>query len=293
MTILEALNWGQEQLKQTADEKREPSEPMGDAQLLLAACLKKPTAYLFSHFEDPLPESVIDQYQRFIARRKRHEPVAYILQTKSFYGRPFHVNPFVLVPRPETETLIEVAKEILTDVSTIVDVGTGSGAIAVTLAAELGQSVVAIDVDPQALSVAQRNAQAHKVDHLISFMHGDLLEPWQQSGIRESNQPHTLITANLPYLTQTQWKLTDPDVREYEPQHALVGGLDGLDHYDRLFGQLASMRDRLAKTVDVIIEIDPSQSGSLAQIIRSHFPEASAEIITDLTGRERFIHVTL
>lgn len=293
MTILEALNWGQEQLKQTAEEKREPSEPMGDAQLLLAACLDKSTAYLFSHFENPLPESVIDQYQRFIARRKRHEPVAYILQTKSFYGRPFHVNPFVLIPRPETETLIDVAKELLTDVSTIVDVGTGSGAIAVTLAAELGTPVVAIDVDPQALGVAKRNAQAHQVNHLISFLHGDLLEPWQQSGITESNQPHTLITANLPYLTQTQWKLTDPDVREYEPRHALVGGLDGLDHYDRFFGQLAAMRSRLAKTVDTIIEIDPAQSRPLTHIIHSHFPTTTADVIADLTSRERFLHIRL
>ncbi|MBT4857114.1 peptide chain release factor N(5)-glutamine methyltransferase [Candidatus Uhrbacteria bacterium] len=293
MTILEALNWGQEQLKQTAHEKRESCEPMGDSQLLLAACLSKPTAFLFSHFEDPLSQTIIEKYQRFIARRKRHEPIAYILQTAHFYGRPFHVNPFVLIPRPETESIIDLAKEILQDTSTIIDVGTGSGAIAVTLAAEFNQPVIAIDIDPQALSVAKRNADRANVGHLLSFMHGDLLEPLAMSGIRETNQPHTLITANLPYLTQTQFKLTDPDVQTYEPKHALVGGLDGLEHYDRLFAQLAMMRDRLTKTVDIIIEIDPSQSNPLAQIIRSHFPEANAEIIVDLTKKDRFVHVSI
>lgn len=293
MTILEALTWGAAQLKQTAKEKRELSEPMGDAQLLLASCLNKPTAYLFSHFEDELSPIVIEQFQRYIERRKRHEPIAYILQTKSFYGRAFHVNPFVLVPRPETELLIELAKELATDTSTIVDIGTGSGAIAITLAAELNQPVIAIDIDPQSLSVAQKNATAHNVSHQLSFLHGSLLEPIREHHIQDANQPHSLIIANLPYLSPTQWSLTDPDVQEYEPRHALVSGIDGLEHYDQLFDQLASMRDHLAKNVDVIIEIDPSQSTSLSSLIRSYFPSASAEIISDLTGRDRFVHVIL
>jgi len=293
MTILEALNWGQEQLKQTADEKREASEPMGDAQILLATCLKKPTAYLFSHFEDALPVSVIEQFQRYIERRKRHEPIAYILQTKSFYGRAFHVNPFVLVPRPETESLIELAKELATEISTIIDVGTGSGAIAISLAAELHQPVIAIDIDPQALSVAKKNARVHGVDHQISFLHGNLLDPIRKQHIQDANQPHTLILANLPYLSPTQWSLTDPDVQDYEPRHALVSGIDGLEHYDQLLEHVTSLRDHLAHTVDLILEIDPSQAQPLVDILRTHLPAATAEVITDLTNRERFLHIRL
>lgn len=293
MKIVEALNWGQEQLKQTSHEKHDiDPNPMVDAQILLAACLKKPTAFLFSHFEDVLPEAVIDQYQRYIERRKRHEPVAYILQKKAFYGRDFHVNPSVLTPRPETEQMIELAKERAQDDSTLIDIGTGSGAIAVTLAAELDQPVVAIDIDPQTLAVAQHNASQHNVDHLISFLHGSLLEPIVEKNINESGRAHAMILANLPYLKINQWMAADPDIR-YEPKHALVAGVDGLDEYDALLQQLQKERGRFPASLDVFFEIDPSQELTLPALVREYFPNAQIEGLYDLAGHARIVMIAI
>lgn len=292
MTILEALNWAQGQLKSTANEKRVmQANPMLDAQILLSDCLGKPNSYLFAHGEDELTPSLVEMYQRFIERRKRHEPISHILQNKEFFGRPFFVNQFVLTPRPETEIMIEHALEALTQDSTLIEVGTGSGAIAVTMASEIGLPVIAIDIDPQALSVANRNAQKHKVDHLISFLHGSLLEPYIEKNIRESG--YGVIFANLPYLTPTQWELSDPDVKIYEPKHALVGGIDGLELYDQLLQQIQLNRELFPAELDLYFEIDPQQERPIQALTLEHFPSAQIDIIPDLRGQARIVKIKI
>lgn len=288
MTILEALSWGQTQLKQTASEKRVmKANPMLDAQLLLAHCLNKPTAYLFAHGEDELTHEQGERYQRLIDRRKRHEPIAHIKQQKDFFGRPFFVNQFVLTPRPETELMIESSLPDISPQTTLIEIGTGSGAIAVTLAAQTQQPIIAIDIDPQALGVARRNAQEHGVEHLISFLQGSLLQPYIEKNVHETG--HGIILANLPYLTPTQWELADPDVKHYEPKHALVGGIDGLELYDQLLQQVVDHREHLPERLDLYFEIDPGQARSIIELIKQYAPESSAELLEDLQGHARLV----
>lgn len=294
MTIFEALNWGREQIKSTLDEKiTQGHNPMLDAQVLLAKAIQKPTSYLFAHFEDEITNAQADKFQSFIDRRKQHEPVAYITGEKEFYKRKFSVNKFVLIPRPDTELMVESALKLIDEYTTIIDVGTGSGAIAVTLAAEKQQPVVAIDIDPQALAVARRNAEAHNAEKYLSFLEGDLLQPYFDKNIHETQSTQAVITANLPYIRIQQWPTLDPDVHVFEPKRALVGGVDGLELYDRLLQQIYDNRDKLPSIVYLMLEIDPSQEISCPRLVKEHFPEAEVQKQRDLSGKPRLIMAKL
>ncbi|PIX62213.1 peptide chain release factor N(5)-glutamine methyltransferase [Candidatus Uhrbacteria bacterium CG_4_9_14_0_2_um_filter_41_50] len=286
MTILEALNWGKEQLKKDSEGT---VSPMLDAQILLAHCVLKPTSFLFGHFEDELNSQVVDKYQRFIERRKRKEPVSQILGEKHFFGKPFLVSPNVLTPRPETERLIEIALDLITPESIVIDVGTGSGAIGITIAMEAKIPIIATDIDPQAISVATHNAKNHNVEHLISFLQGNLLEPYFAKNIHINSNSNAIILANLPYLSINQWMTLDPDVRDYEPKRALVGGVDGLDYYDELLQQIKSHRAFFPSELYLIIEIDPSHHASAPALIMEHFPKTEVRVEDDLSARARVV----
>lgn len=287
MTILEALQWAEGKLKGSKE------IPKLDAQVLLAYVLEKGTAYLFAHGEDPLQPEKAEKFQRLVERRARHEPVAYLIGRKEFYGRDFVINPHVLIPRPDTETLIDAAKALVTPQTLMVDVGTGSGAIALTLAAETRRPVVAIDLDPAALAVAKMNAELFGVLNLVAFFEGDLLQPLLAESNGESLGEHLVITANLPYIADRQYEALEPNVKAYEPKTALVSGIDGLDHYDKLFSFIALRRHALPPKLDILIEIDPSQKQSAPALILSHLPQARIEVINDLTGRPRVVEVKL
>lgn len=289
LTIFEALTWAQEKLKASLSPVQNPKL---DAQVLLAHVIGKGTAYLFAHGEDPLQPQKADLFQRLVERRARHEPIAYLVGEKEFYGRTFTVNPHVLIPRPDTEVLIEAAKGLISDRTLIVDVGTGSGAISVTLALETGRPVVAIDIDPQALAVAKHNAQTLDARRVV-FLQGDLLTPLLTESNGESLGEHVVITANLPYIRNAQYEALDPDVKAYEPKHALVSGIDGLDHYDALFSRIAERRFAFPKALHVLIEIDPSQKDTAISLIRSYFPGANCTRINDIAGRPRVIAVEM
>ncbi len=291
MTILEALHWAQDQIKSTAGEKIDAKpNPMLDAQILLAHSLGKSTAYLFGHFDDPLNAHVIDKFQRLVNQRVRHEPVAYITGRKAFYGRDFFVNPLVLIPRPETELMIEIALQLIDPESLTIDVGTGSGTIAVTLAAESQQPILATEIAASTLDVARTNARDHGVDHLVSFLHGNLLDPILATNLDASRtSPRAIICANLPYIRIARWPLLDPDVRDFEPKGALVGGVDGLDVYDELLQQIQTHRGQFPTELALLIEIDPSQELSAPALIREHFPSALIETKKDLSGKVRLV----
>lgn len=297
LTIFEALTWAADKLKASEPELvLGARNPKLDAQVLLAACLEKPTAYLFAHGDQELDLDVSDRFMRFIERRARHEPVAYLLGEKDFYRRTFAVSPATLIPRPETELLVDLVRQEIDNSSLIVDVGTGSGAIAVTLAAETGAEVIAIDQSHEALKVAHQNAKRHEVADKIAFLEGNLLKPFFESYNAWSPQsrPATLlVVANLPYLTGCQWEELDPDVKNYEPQTALVGGLDGLELYDELLMQLAARRKDLPITIKVFFEIDPSQASAAAALIKHYFREAKIEGVRDLSGNWRFVTANL
>lgn len=287
MTILEALQWAEGKLKGSKE------NPKLDAQVLLAHALKKGTAYLFAHSEDLVRPEKIEKFQRLIERRARHEPVAYLVGHKEFYGRDFVVNPHVLIPRPDTETMIDAVARLVTPQTLIVDVGTGSGAIALTLAAETGRPAIAIDADPRALAVATMNAEVLGLAKRVVFFAGNMLEPLLAESNGESLGEHLIIAANLPYISERQYASLEPNIKAYEPKTALVSGVDGLDHYDALFAFIAEHRPKFPATLDVLIEIDPSQKLSAAALVTNHLPQARVEVINDLAGRARIVHATL
>lgn len=289
MLVMEALQWANDKLKGCVD------SPMFDAEILLASVLDCNKSWLFTHLDFELKTDQEEKFHEFIKRRTKKEPVAYIVGWKEFYKRRFTVNRFTLIPRPATETLVEQALLHLNDSPTIfADIGTGSGAIAITLAAESGLPVLATDMSRQALTVAKTNTTTHHVEELVDFRHGNLADPVIQifaSLIKNGTNPfqHLIICANLPYLTERQVETGQTDVRDFEPHDALIAGHDGLDAYWNLFRQLKQYRSVLPEHVTVLIEIDPSQNRSIIDLITHDFPQANPSIINDLDGFARVV----
>jgi len=210
--------------------------------------------------------------------------------SKDFYGRKYKVTPSTLIPRPATETLVDAAKEAAkgSDGVVFADIGTGSGAIAITLAAETKLPVVATDISPDALAVAKENAATLGVT--IEFRQGNVLEPIIEhfrAGVGDVK--HLVICANLPYLTKHQIECAEPDVKDFEPHSALEAGADGLDCYFELFRQLKQNRSVLPERVTVLIEIDPSQRQSAVNLILHDFPAAKPVVLQDLSGLDRIV----
>jgi release factor glutamine methyltransferase len=206
-----------------------------DTLILLEDCLGKDRAVLLAHPEIELTPQDVAVLREQISRRATHEPLAYIRGKVAFYGREFIVDKHVLVPRPETETMIELLKALSIATSAhIVDVGTGSGAIAITAALELPDSTItAVDVDQHCLRVARSNAE--RLDAAVTFMHSDLLESWTGLPI---TSPY-IVLANLPYVPES-FHINQAAARE--PRLAIFGGADGLDLYRTLFKQLSGAR---------------------------------------------------
>jgi len=304
MKIMEALQWANEKLKLSHIDIDSRSNdrldsPMLDAEVLLSHVLEVKKSFLFTHLDDDLLSDQEEAFRKVIERRLHHEPVAYILGEKGFFKRSFLVNRFVLIPRPATETLVEEAlkrsTETEADKTIFADIGTGSGAISITLAAESNLPVMASDIDSQAIEVAKHNAKTHNVSELIDFRQGDLLDPlldiFRKLKSTGSRMPisHLVLCANLPYLTEYQWETGQQDVRDYEPQIALTAGNDGLDAYWQLFRQLRRARSILPLHVTTLIEIDPSQADKIIPLIRHDFPEVPVEIKKDLDGLDRVV----
>jgi release factor glutamine methyltransferase len=253
-----------------------------DASLLLADALGISRAALYARLADVADADRLSVFAEAIDRRVNGESVAYIVGHKEFFGLDFAVSPAVLVPRPETELLVQWAVDWLRDrvlPARVVDVGTGSGAIAVTVAhAVVTAAVFACDVSHGALKVARRNARTHAVGDRIGFVCGDLLT-WL-------GQPADLILANLPYLTDAQ--MTEPSIAA-EPRLALVGGdADGFGCYRRLIPQAAA---RLMPGGAFVFEIDPAHAAHAVAACRDAFPTAAIAVHTDLAGHARFVTV--
>jgi len=221
-TVLKVLQWTAGYLQEQGIEGARL-----DAELLLTEVLKLDRVGLYVNYDRPLEAPELTAYRRLVGRRARREPVAYILGRSEFWSLPLLVRPDVLIPRPDTEVLVEEALQKVGDESRILDVGTGSGAIAIALAHELPKAqLVAIDLSEAALVVAQENAHTNGVVERISFQQGNLQ--------RLPVGPFELIVANPPYIPQGDLAALQPEVRDYEPQLALAGGKDGLDCYRAL-----------------------------------------------------------
>lgn len=293
MTIFEILAWAGDALKAADATRTVKQNPRLDAQVLLSYVLGVNSAYLFTHGDEAVNPEAAEIFQRLVARRARHEPVAYLTQTKAFFGRDFFVNQHVLIPRPDTEVLVEAALSVIDFRSTIVDIGTGSGAIAISLELETHRPTFAIEIDHDTKTVAEHNAR--NLGSNVIFLEGSLFEPF---AALEPTADHLVITANLPYLTPWQWNDLDADVKDYEPRLALVGGADGLALYDELCNQIRTYLHEASRkgkriAVNLFIEIDPSQRQTAPALLATHFPEARIETIKDMSGRERVIHATV
>jgi release factor glutamine methyltransferase len=260
-----------------------------DAEVLLMHLLGIERAGLYMRFDYVLTLEEAKAYRCLIERRVKGEPVAYLTGHKEFMGMDFIVNPAVLVPRPETEILVERALKFLEgkpgEELLVLDIGTGSGAIAVSMARMNSRlRVYAVDCSRDALVLAQHNAAIHGVAGRIHFFHGDLLYPLSNLALEGKAD---LIAANLPYVPSGDISGLPVDVRSYEPQIALNGGLDGLDIYRRL---LSGAGDLLKSGGLLMLEIGPGQADVLVQEITGMgMVWCCGEIVFDYAGRERVV----
>jgi release factor glutamine methyltransferase len=279
-TVLRLLRWTTEYLAGKGIES-----PRLDAEILLADLLGLTRVGLYLNFDRPLDPEERAGFKERVRRRAAREPVAYILGRKEFHSLDFQVSPDVLIPRPETEHLVEETLALVRDRPAgpepywLADVGTGSGAVAVTLARNLAQArVLAVDVSPAALDMARINARAHQVEDRIEFVQGDLLAPLLSRG-----PVFIAIAANLPYLSDDRFRDMAPEILRYEPRLALWGGIDGLDLIRRVVVQAPQA---LRPEGALLLEIDPAQ----AEAVRSLAGQAGFDRIRlapDLAGRDR------
>ena len=256
-----------------------------EAEVMLMNVLRMQRHDLFAQQELELSPPQEQALAQIMERRLRREPLAYILQYKEFYGVNLLVNPNVLIPRPETEGLVEHALFMAlmgmeTPDLVIADIGTGTGAIAVNLALHLPAArIYALDNADNVLDVAAYNIRAHNVADRITLAKGDLLDPLPE--------PVDLILANLPYLPTDRIPTLAPEIR-WEPTAALDGGPDGLDLIRRLLHQ-AQAPDKLKPHGILILELDPEQIPPIRELAAQLFPNAQTSIEQDLTRRDRIL----
>ncbi|MCB9134229.1 MAG: peptide chain release factor N(5)-glutamine methyltransferase [Anaerolineales bacterium] len=265
--------------------------PALDAQVLLAHVTGHPRAWLLAHPEAPLTPTEAAHLEQTLQQLENGLPLPYVLGEWEFFGLKFKVTPEVLIPRPETELLVETAlewlKHFLRDEDLqAADIGTGSGCIAISLAVNCPQlHILATDLSPAALALARQNAALHQVSDRITFLEADLLAP-RHSPPATPHAPLTLITANLPYIpTATLHTL---DVYGREPTLALNGGPDGLTLIRRLLAQTAT---RLAPGGLILLEIEATQGASVTALARQHYPDADIRLYPDLAGYDRLLSI--
>lgn len=276
MNINEAWEYGRSSLAQAS------ATPDLDARLLLEYVLEVNHSFLIAHADQILTQPQLRLYRQLISKAKQKEPIPYLTNRAAFFGLDFTINPAVLIPRPETEQLVELALAWAKsqDQLRIVDVGTGSGCIAVSLSYHLPQAfVMAVDISLEALQVASENAERY-VPNRIHFYQGNLLEPVPF--------PVDLVVANLPYIASDEWTLVDDGVKWYEPRIALEGGSRGLDLISEMLEQSLT---RLRPHGAILMEIGWQQGHAVMQLARHIFPEADVTLIADYAGHDRIVRI--
>lgn len=268
--------------------------PQLDAAVLLAFVLGVNKAWLYAHPDRPLTEVEIARYEDLVRRRMCHEPVAYLVGFKPFYGLEITVDRRVLIPRPETELLVERALAHIQRLARegaplrVADVGTGSGAIAVALAVNAaGLTVYATDVSDQALQVAAQNVWRYGVGEQVQLLPGPLLGPVPG--------PVDVVVANLPYVATADLSRLPRQVRDYEPLLALDGGPDGLRVIAALLAALAAPAKgaRLRPGGRAFLEIGADQGEAVQALAESMLPAAGIELYRDYAGLDRVLVVTV
>jgi len=284
MTILELLNGSTNYLK-----GHQIENPRLNAELLLARSLNLSREELYIQLHGSLKEREKEALEKLVQRRISGEPLQYILEHQEFWSIDFKVDPRVLIPRPETELLVEQSLLILSEnsfkrVPSVLEIGTGSGAIAIALAKEVKIIfLIATDISQDALVLAKENAKSAGVQHQIKFVNGDLFGPLRPSKERKL---FDLILSNPPYIIRPEIGSLAKEVRDYEPIIALDGGEDGLEFYRRLISQAPFY---LREEGWLLLEIGQGQSLRVSKLMEEGGHFLNPECIPDLSGIERVV----
>ncbi len=276
LTVLEIL-------QKTSDylEKKEVSQPRASSEVLLALTLGCRRVDLYVRFSELLSENHVNSFRELVQRRAKGEPVAYITGHREFWSLDFEVGPGVLIPRPETELIVEQVKNILKkeDKYTFFELGVGSGALSIALAKEFPQSsFVASDVSPVALSYAKKNAEKHGVQ--LDLREGHALQVLSQ------NDKFNVVVSNPPYVSESDFQGLPIEIKNFEPEAALKGKGDGLDLHREILG---SIKPYLCEGAAVFLELDPRQSSILLSEAENMKYFSSVQLINDYSHRPRVL----
>ncbi|MDD3006420.1 MAG: peptide chain release factor N(5)-glutamine methyltransferase [Candidatus Pacebacteria bacterium] len=292
MNLKEAITFAQIKLK----EKGITSAPL-DAEVLLLAAIdgeNKDKSWMYLNLEKYIlsPEEE-KTFKSFIRRREKNEPAAYITGKKEFYGIDFFVDKNVLIPRVETEIIVDEVLAIVKsakDNLTLIDIGTGSGCIPISILKTIDASglsrwikkVYADDISDNALKVARTNAKLHKVSPLITFLDCDLEIALDK--IKKSK--NLILTANLPYISPEGYEKLAPNIKSFEPKIALTTKNKGLYHITRLIEKFAALSPHMS-SYHIFLEADPMQMKSIESLAKKNLQNTKTEIIRDLRGKKR------
>lgn len=284
-SIAHELEWAVSRLRQQGIETSRL-----DAEVLLAHAMGSDRVSLYRNTTVALENDCRERFRNYIARRAWREPVAYITGMKEFRSLAFRISSDVLIPRPETETIIDVMLQLYGTVRKkktplrLLEVGTGSGIIAVSLAKELESIwISASDIASSIIEIARTNAQLNRLDHKICFLVGDLFKPLTS---REEAHQFDYIISNPPYLSDEEWNRAQPEIKSYEPERALRAGTDGLSFYRDIIPEAGRL---LRKKGYLLLEIGQGQAMPLSHLIAATGIFESVFTAKDLSGIERVI----
>ena len=277
--VLELLEWTTGYF-----EKHNIPNPRLDAEVLLGHLLKKSRLQLYLHFDMPVFQDDLTLFRELIKKRIARTPISYLTNRKEFLSLDFYVDERVLIPRPETEFIVETVLKAKGETSQrLLDIGTGSGVIATALAANKPKwEIIATDISKDALAVAKKNRDAHDSTERITFLHGDLFEPIKTLQSTRFNW----IVSNPPYVMTTAHDTLSPDVRDYEPHIALFAGEDGLSIIRRL---IAEAPNYLHPEGKLIFEIGDTQAESVKALLEQQPAYQNYRFIKDYAGKDRVV----
>jgi release factor glutamine methyltransferase len=285
-TTLALLNW-----TITYFESHGIEQPRAGAEILVAHALGMERIGLYLHYDRPVEPKELETLKGFIRRRLQREPVAYIVGEKGFWSLDLHVNLDVLIPRPETEMLVEAALKLIPLKTgprplSVLELGTGSGAVIIALAVERpGHRFAAVDISPGALSVASANAKRHGVEDRIDFLQGKWFEP-----VRHQGGCFDLVVSNPPYVARSAFETLAPEIVQYEPREALDGGADGLDAIGLIVAQGPA---HICRGGWLLMEIGSDQGSRVESLVRGAGVYDEFSIVKDFTGLDRVMRARI
>ncbi len=276
------------QLSEQYLRKHHIDKPRFNAEYLLAHVLKKTRLDLYLQYDKPLSRAELDPLRDLLRERKNHKPLQYILGEAEFFSLPFYVDENVMIPRPETEILVEkvlkyVNKFFENRRVTIYDIGTGSGCIAVSLAYNISDcKIYASDIADNILNVAARNAEKNNVESKIIFLKGSYFQPFIENNIEKAD----IIVSNPPYVSQKDWEMLPEEVKSFEPKVALDGGSDGLQHTRKI---VQHAKDCLNRNGFIFLEIGVNQKQNVIELFKSSGGYNILDVLKDYNGIDRVI----